>query len=82
VIRRISIRSQSRQKVFKTLSRKNPSQKRAGGVAQSVGPEFKPQYHNNNNNNKKAVKHNRKLKGMTKTSFGVDGGLPCCLPFI
>jgi hypothetical protein len=23
---------------------KNPSQKRAGGVAQSVGPEFKPQY--------------------------------------
>jgi hypothetical protein len=24
---------------------KNPSQKRAGGVAQGVGPEFKPQYH-------------------------------------
>jgi hypothetical protein len=23
---------------------KNPSQKRAGGVAQVVGPEFKPQY--------------------------------------
>jgi hypothetical protein len=23
---------------------KNPSQKRAGGVAQSEGPEFKPQY--------------------------------------
>jgi hypothetical protein len=23
---------------------KNPSQKRAGGVAQSVGPEFKPQH--------------------------------------
>jgi hypothetical protein len=23
---------------------KNPSQKRAGGVAQSLGPEFKPQY--------------------------------------
>jgi hypothetical protein len=23
----------------------NPSQKRTGGVAQSVGPEFKPQYH-------------------------------------
>jgi hypothetical protein len=23
---------------------KNPSQKRAGGVAQDVGPEFKPQY--------------------------------------
>jgi hypothetical protein len=24
---------------------KNPSQNRAGGVAQYVGPEFKPQYH-------------------------------------
>jgi hypothetical protein len=23
---------------------KNPSQKRTGGVAQGVGPEFKPQY--------------------------------------
>jgi hypothetical protein len=23
---------------------KNPSQKRAGGVTQDVGPEFKPQY--------------------------------------
>jgi hypothetical protein len=23
---------------------KNPSQKRAGGIAQGVGPEFKPQY--------------------------------------
>jgi hypothetical protein len=30
---------------MKTLSQKNPSQKRAGGVAQDVGPEFKPQYH-------------------------------------
>jgi hypothetical protein len=28
-----------------TLSEKNPSQKRAGGGAQGVGPEFKPQYH-------------------------------------
>jgi hypothetical protein len=28
--------------VCKTLSLKNPSQKRAGGVAQGVGPEFKP----------------------------------------
>jgi hypothetical protein len=25
--------------------KKNPSQKRAGGEAQDVGPEFKPQYH-------------------------------------
>jgi hypothetical protein len=27
---------------------KNPSQKRIGGTAQCVGPEFKPQYDNNN----------------------------------
>jgi hypothetical protein len=32
-----------RQIVHKTQSRKNSSQKRDGGVAQSVGPEFKPQ---------------------------------------
>jgi hypothetical protein len=36
---------QPRQMVHKTLSGKNPSQKRAGGVAQGVGPKFKPQYH-------------------------------------
>jgi hypothetical protein len=24
---------------------KNPSQKRAGGVNQGIGPEFKPHYH-------------------------------------
>jgi hypothetical protein len=30
---------------FKTLSRKITSQKRAGGVAQGVGSEFKPQNH-------------------------------------
>jgi hypothetical protein len=35
---------------------KNPSQKRAGGVAQSVGLEFKPQYHKK----KKKKKLNRK----------------------
>jgi hypothetical protein len=28
---------------------KNPSQKRAGGMAQSVGPEFKPQYRKKEN---------------------------------
>jgi hypothetical protein len=30
--------------VPESLSGKPPSQKRAGGVAQGVGPEFKPQY--------------------------------------
>jgi hypothetical protein len=32
------------QRVDKTLSPKNPSQKRADGVAQCAGPEFKRQY--------------------------------------
>jgi hypothetical protein len=36
--------SQPRQIVCETLSQENPSQKRAGGVVQGVGPEFKPQY--------------------------------------
>jgi hypothetical protein len=38
-------------KLFKRpYLKKNPSQKRTGGVAQGEDPEFKPQYHNNNNN--------------------------------
>jgi hypothetical protein len=28
----------------KPYLKRNPSRKRAGGVAQGVGPEFKPQY--------------------------------------
>jgi hypothetical protein len=35
-IRRVEVQSQPRQIVWKALSRKNPSQKRAGGVAQVV----------------------------------------------
>jgi hypothetical protein len=35
----------ARQIVCKTPISKNPSYKRAGGVAQGVDPEFKPQYH-------------------------------------
>jgi hypothetical protein len=42
-IRRIKVQSQPRQIV--QISRKYPSQKRAGRVAQGVDPEFKPQYH-------------------------------------
>jgi hypothetical protein len=41
-IRKI-VGSQPEQIVGKTLSQKNPSQKRAGEVTQGVGPEFKPQ---------------------------------------
>jgi hypothetical protein len=44
-IRRIVVRSQARPIVLKTLSQKYPAQRRAGGVAQGVSPEFKPQYH-------------------------------------
>jgi hypothetical protein len=43
-IRRIAVQSQPEQIVRETLSQKNPSPKRAGGVAQGVGPEFKLQY--------------------------------------
>jgi hypothetical protein len=44
-IRRIVVRIQPGQIVHETLSRKNPSEKRAGGIARGVGPEFKPQHH-------------------------------------
>jgi hypothetical protein len=43
-IRRITVPSQPGQIVCETLSRKNPSQKRVGVVAQGIGPEFKSQY--------------------------------------
>jgi hypothetical protein len=39
------VRSHPGQIVHKTLFRKSPLPKKAGGVAQGVGPEFKPQYH-------------------------------------
>jgi hypothetical protein len=42
--RRIAVQSQPGQIVHETLSQKKPITKRAGGVAQGVGPEFKPQY--------------------------------------
>jgi hypothetical protein len=38
-IRRIAVQSQPGQIVHNTQSQKSPSQKRAGGVAQSVVPE-------------------------------------------
>jgi hypothetical protein len=46
-IRGISVQSQSRQIVHGTLfqkKKKSITKKRTGGVAQGVGPEFKPQY--------------------------------------
>jgi hypothetical protein len=41
-IRSTGVQGQPGQRVHKTLTQKNPSQKRAGGVAQGVGSEFKP----------------------------------------
>jgi hypothetical protein len=38
-----SLKPQPRQRVHRTLSRKNP-QKKAGRIIQGVGPEFRPQY--------------------------------------
>jgi hypothetical protein len=40
-IKRIVVERQPRQIVHETLSEENPLQKRAGGVAQGEGPEFK-----------------------------------------
>jgi hypothetical protein len=44
-IRRIVVPCQPGQIVPETLSWKNPSWKRTGGVTQGVAPEFKSQYH-------------------------------------
>jgi hypothetical protein len=43
-IRRITIQSQRRQVVHETLSRKSPTQKKAGRMVQGISPQFKPQY--------------------------------------
>jgi hypothetical protein len=43
-IRRIEVQSQPGQIVRETLSQKIPITKRAEGVAQGEGPEFKSQY--------------------------------------
>jgi hypothetical protein len=43
-IMRLTVQSKPRHIVCKILSQKIPSQKKAGGVAQGVSLEFKPQY--------------------------------------
>jgi hypothetical protein len=60
------IQSQPWQIVCETLSQKNPSQKRVGGVAQGEGPEFKPQYHKKKTTKKK----NKSMLWKTKTDRG------------
>jgi hypothetical protein len=53
-IRRIVVQSPA-QANSETLSWKNSSQKRAGGVTQVVGTEFKPQYHKKKKKEKKRL---------------------------
>jgi hypothetical protein len=65
-IRRIVVPSQPKQIVHKTLSPKIPNTKRAGGVAQDAGPEFKPQYHK-----KKKKKKNQKTWKITLPNFKI-----------
>jgi hypothetical protein len=53
-IRRITVQSQPGQMVHKTLSEKTHDRNRgAGGVAQGVDPEFKPQYRQKKKKKKK-----------------------------
>jgi hypothetical protein len=55
-IRRITVQSQAGQIVLKTLSQKNLHKNRADGVAQGVGPEFKPKYFRKKKRKKKKRK--------------------------
>jgi hypothetical protein len=55
--------------VCETLPQKNPSQKRAGGVAYSVGPEFKPQYHKKKKKTKMRLGHARIGKEKEEAKF-------------
>jgi hypothetical protein len=49
---------------------KIPNTKRAGGVAQSVGPEFKPQYHIKKKERKK-TKKKKKYKKLVNPLWGI-----------
>jgi hypothetical protein len=72
-IRRISVQSQYGQIVLKTLSlkkKKKLSQKRAEGVAQGVGPKFKPQYGKKKKKEKKEKKE--KVSGDIQSCRGAQ----------
>jgi hypothetical protein len=57
-IRRIAIQSQLGKQFNEILSqKKKKSQKRAGGVAQGVGPDFKPQYWGKKTKEKRNMLH-------------------------
>jgi hypothetical protein len=65
---RITVQNQPGQIVHKTLSQENPWPKRADGVAQSVGPEFRPQSHKNKN---KKQNNNKKLHACLSLSLSL-----------
>jgi hypothetical protein len=48
--------------VLEILCRKNPSQNRAGGVAQGVSPDFKPHYQKKKKKQKKSRERNQMEK--------------------
>jgi hypothetical protein len=56
-IRRIVVQSQPGKTVCETISQKNLSDKRAGGMAQGVSPEFKPQYQKKKKKNQRNAKN-------------------------
>jgi hypothetical protein len=58
--------------VHETLSQKYPSQKRAGGVVQGVGPEFKPQYHKTKNKTKEKFRETERLGRGTESWIELD----------
>jgi hypothetical protein len=58
------VRSQPGQIFHETLFRKTPTQKRAGGLAQGVGPEFKPQ-----DSKKKKIENQFNLNKFTPEFF-------------
>jgi hypothetical protein len=51
-IRSVGVQSQPGANSLRDPIAKNPSQKRAGGMAQGVGPEFNPQNRKNKKQNK------------------------------
>jgi hypothetical protein len=71
-IRRTEVQSQPRQIVHKTLSSKTHHKKRAGGVAQGVGPKFKPQY----------CTYTRKNKNKTKKMYLAQEKGGTCGPWV
>jgi hypothetical protein len=55
--------------------KKNPSQKRAGGVAQTVGPEFKSQYNQKKKKRLVCMMGREKLRKPDPVFHPFQGGL-------